>query len=133
MSMLFIYQVDYDPRHEAFWFVGGTDVPASVLKWRKQYKWLREPDRLHEHIDRPVQYLGIVFFSYLVQQGGACNSTSMHLFCVSTSYYIKRAILIKLLLNLISSILCVKSSDNRKTKKISVNFPRIFLLCCLFD
>ncbi|CAK1542237.1 unnamed protein product [Leptosia nina] len=49
-------QVDYDPKHEAFWFMGGTDVPAKVVNWRKQFAWLK--DRLHEPIDRPIQYTG---------------------------------------------------------------------------
>ncbi|CAH2049361.1 unnamed protein product, partial [Iphiclides podalirius] len=49
-------QTDYEPRHEAFWFVGGINVPYNVVKWRKQYKWLK--DRLLEPIDRPVQYTG---------------------------------------------------------------------------
>ncbi|XP_052752185.1 28S ribosomal protein S30, mitochondrial [Galleria mellonella] len=54
-------QVDYDPRHEAFWFVGGVDVPSNVIKWRKQYPWLK--DRLDEPVDRPVQYLGAPFLA----------------------------------------------------------------------
>ncbi|XP_068622584.1 large ribosomal subunit protein mL65 [Battus philenor] len=49
-------QTDYEPRHEAFWFVGGVDVPTSVINWRKQYGWLK--DRLDEPIDRPIQYIG---------------------------------------------------------------------------
>ncbi|XP_049871631.1 39S ribosomal protein S30, mitochondrial [Pectinophora gossypiella] len=49
-------QVDYDPRHEAFWFVGGTDVPRNVYQWRKKYPFLK--DRIDEPVDRPVQYKG---------------------------------------------------------------------------
>ncbi|KOB55859.1 28S ribosomal protein S30, mitochondrial, partial [Operophtera brumata] len=49
-------QVDFEPRHEAFWFVGGTDVPGSVLAWRNKYKWKKE--RLYEPVDKPVQYTG---------------------------------------------------------------------------
>ncbi|CAK1581061.1 unnamed protein product [Parnassius mnemosyne] len=49
-------QADYEPRHEAFWFVGGLDVPHTVRNQRKKHKWLR--DQLEEPIDRPVQYIG---------------------------------------------------------------------------
>ncbi|CAH0724918.1 unnamed protein product, partial [Brenthis ino] len=49
-------QVDFDPRHEAFWFIGGVDVPYKVTKWRRKYPWLK--DRVNEPIDRPVQYIG---------------------------------------------------------------------------
>ncbi|KAF9422467.1 hypothetical protein HW555_001865 [Spodoptera exigua] len=49
-------QIDYDPRHEAFWFIGGVDTPINVLRWRQQYGKLR--DRWYEPIDRPVQYKG---------------------------------------------------------------------------
>ncbi|KAJ8714549.1 hypothetical protein PYW07_002774 [Mythimna separata] len=49
-------QIDYDPRHEAFWFVGGIDPSERLVNWRKQYEWLK--DRLHEPVDRPVQYIG---------------------------------------------------------------------------
>ncbi|XP_050667859.1 39S ribosomal protein S30, mitochondrial [Leptidea sinapis] len=50
-------QVDYEPRHEAFWFMGGGAVPRKVINWRKQYPWLRK-DRLNEAFDKPVQYIG---------------------------------------------------------------------------
>ncbi|XP_050349705.1 28S ribosomal protein S30, mitochondrial [Nymphalis io] len=56
VSHILSSQVDYDPRHEAFWFVGGVDVPNNVVNWRKKFKWLK--DRAHESLDRPVQYLG---------------------------------------------------------------------------
>ncbi|XP_023949445.2 28S ribosomal protein S30, mitochondrial [Bicyclus anynana] len=49
-------QVDYNPRHEAFWFVGGVQLPSTVLKWRKKQKYYK--NRLHEPLDRPVQYKG---------------------------------------------------------------------------
>ncbi|KAL4704456.1 hypothetical protein ACJJTC_019555 [Scirpophaga incertulas] len=55
-------QLDYDPRHEAFWFVGGVDIPTSVLKWRKKTGWYK--DRLYENLDRPVQYLGSPFLAF---------------------------------------------------------------------
>ncbi|XP_013140448.1 PREDICTED: 28S ribosomal protein S30, mitochondrial [Papilio polytes] len=53
---IFSAQIDYEPRHEAFWFVGGVDVPQSVIQWRKRFNWMH--DRLDENIDRPVQYIG---------------------------------------------------------------------------
>ncbi|KAJ2949399.1 hypothetical protein O0L34_g15313 [Tuta absoluta] len=49
-------QVDFDPRHEAFWFVGSTNAPFPVVKWREQYAWLK--NRRYEPVDRPVQYTG---------------------------------------------------------------------------
>lgn len=49
--------MDYDPRIEAFWFMGGVDVPQNLVNWRNRFEWLR--DRLHEPIDRPIQYIGI--------------------------------------------------------------------------
>ncbi|XP_026741213.1 28S ribosomal protein S30, mitochondrial [Trichoplusia ni] len=49
-------QVDIEPRHEAFWFVGGVDPPLEVVRWRKQYPWLK--DTYDDPIDRPVQYIG---------------------------------------------------------------------------
>ncbi|PZC79902.1 hypothetical protein B5X24_HaOG215666 [Helicoverpa armigera] len=49
-------QVDYDPRHEAFWFVGGIHPPHKLVAWRKQYGGLK--DRWYEPIDRAVQYVG---------------------------------------------------------------------------
>lgn len=49
-------QIDYDPRHEAFWFIGGVDPPHNLVKWRQKYESLK--DRWNESIDRPVQYIG---------------------------------------------------------------------------
>lgn len=53
---MFSVQVDYEPRHEAFWFVGGTEVPGSVIAWRQKLKWSKE--RMYEPVDQPVQYIG---------------------------------------------------------------------------
>ncbi|KAG7300263.1 hypothetical protein JYU34_015833 [Plutella xylostella] len=55
-SHILTAQVDYDPRHEAFWMVGGVDPPRKVVNWRKTFKWYE--DRINEPINRPVQYLG---------------------------------------------------------------------------
>jgi hypothetical protein len=49
--------VDYDPRHEAFWFVGGVDIPTNVYKWRKKNAHIYK-DRFTENVDTAVQYLG---------------------------------------------------------------------------
>ncbi|XP_041980674.1 28S ribosomal protein S30, mitochondrial [Aricia agestis] len=56
VSHILSAQVDFDPRHEAFWFVGGVPVPPTVKKWRKQFHWMKY--RLDEEVDRPVQYIG---------------------------------------------------------------------------
>lgn len=53
----FDFQVDYDARHEAFWFIGGVKPPASIRNFRKKYKWLR--GKIEEPVDRPVQYIGM--------------------------------------------------------------------------
>lgn len=47
-------QVDYDVRHEAFWFVGGIEPPHQVVTWKKQHN-IKDAN---ESIDRPVQYIG---------------------------------------------------------------------------
>ncbi|XP_072938081.1 uncharacterized protein mRpS30 [Epargyreus clarus] len=56
VSHMLSSQVDYDPRHEAFWFVGGVDIPSRVQKWRKQFRKLKENE--YSPIDRPIQYIG---------------------------------------------------------------------------
>lgn len=52
--------VDLDPRHEAFWLVGGIEPPETVRKMRKK-SWQKE------HIDKPVdrqfQYVGQPFLT----------------------------------------------------------------------
>ncbi|XP_063368268.1 large ribosomal subunit protein mL65 [Cydia amplana] len=49
-------QVDYDPRHEAFWFVGGVHLSRRVIRKRAEFPWQR--DKLLEPKNRTVQYLG---------------------------------------------------------------------------
>ncbi|CAH2242412.1 28S ribosomal protein S30, mitochondrial [Pararge aegeria] len=56
VSHILSSQVDYDPRHEAFWFIGSVDLPWDVRKWRKKQKWYK--GRLDQPLDRPVQYIG---------------------------------------------------------------------------
>lgn len=52
---LYELDADVDPRHEAFWFVGGIDPTHVIHKMRKGIK------RLEQHadnpIDRPFQYV----------------------------------------------------------------------------
>lgn len=50
---------DVDPRHEAFWFVGGMNPPAKVVKGREAVKWL-EP-YLKDPVDRGFQYASAFF------------------------------------------------------------------------
>lgn len=77
-------QVDFDPRHEAFWFVGGVDVPTSVLKWRRKSKWCK--GRLHAPIDRPAQYLGNYLIIIDITIPFSINFTSIR--CVSWFFFI---------------------------------------------
>lgn len=46
---------DIDPRHEAFWFVGGIDPPTSVKKSREGQTWMKP--YADQPIDRPFQYV----------------------------------------------------------------------------
>lgn len=58
-----LFQVDYEPRHEAFWFVGGVDLPASVINQRRKQKHIYE-GRFDQNVDRPVQYIGNYGLNY---------------------------------------------------------------------
>jgi small subunit ribosomal protein S30 len=49
-------QVDLEPRHEAFWFVGGIPPLTIVQKNREGRK--SQKDRAKEPLDRPFQYIG---------------------------------------------------------------------------
>lgn len=49
-------ELDVEPRHEAFWFVGGIDAPTLLQKMRKGID--RWKDRSAESVDRPFQYTG---------------------------------------------------------------------------
>lgn len=49
-------QVDIEPRHEAFWFVGGMEPTISLQKARRGRK-LSEEDVM-ESTDRQFQYEG---------------------------------------------------------------------------
>lgn len=50
-------QVDFEPRLEAFWFVGGMDPSRLTRKSREGQKFLTKED-VERPVDRPVQYLG---------------------------------------------------------------------------
>ncbi|XP_063709738.1 large ribosomal subunit protein mL65 [Culicoides brevitarsis] len=51
-------EVDLDPRHEAFWFVGGIDPPERVRSYRRGHEWTKKfekapVDRSFQHISQP--------------------------------------------------------------------------------
>ncbi|XP_037726460.1 39S ribosomal protein S30, mitochondrial [Drosophila subpulchrella] len=54
-------EVDYNPRHEAFWAVGGVDPPKNVQNSKKGREW--QKDEANESIDRLVQYTGTPYLS----------------------------------------------------------------------
>lgn len=58
---LYESDADIDPRHEAFWFVGGIEPTSQVKKMRK----LREFTKKYENdpVDRPFQYIGSPFLT----------------------------------------------------------------------
>lgn len=49
-------EVDVDPRHEAFWFVGGLSPPTSVQTKKMNSCWQKEYAK--EPVDRQFQYVG---------------------------------------------------------------------------
>ncbi|EDV99825.1 28S ribosomal protein S30, mitochondrial [Drosophila grimshawi] len=49
-------EIDYNPRHEAFWAVGGVDPPNNVIKSKKGREWQKED--ANDSVDRLVQYTG---------------------------------------------------------------------------
>lgn len=46
--------VDFNPRHEAFWAVGGIEPPTNVVKSKEGNKW--QKDMAKDPIDRYMQY-----------------------------------------------------------------------------
>jgi small subunit ribosomal protein S30 len=48
--------VDIDPRHEAFWFIGGIKPPESVRKMREGIDWYKK--YANDPVDRTLQYIG---------------------------------------------------------------------------
>lgn len=49
-------EIDYNPRHEAFWSVGGIDPPKNIVKSKEANKWQKEMAK--DPIDRLMQYEG---------------------------------------------------------------------------
>jgi Mitochondrial 28S ribosomal protein S30 (PDCD9) len=49
-------QIDLEPRHEAFWFVGGIP-PLTIVQKNREGRKLQK-DSAKEPIDRPFQYIG---------------------------------------------------------------------------
>lgn len=47
---------DIDPRHEAFWFVGGIDPTKQVVRWRE----MRQSPLAKLPVDRPFQYVSFI-------------------------------------------------------------------------
>ncbi|EDW51524.1 GM22582 [Drosophila sechellia] len=54
-------EVDYNPRHEAFWAVGGVDPPKNVQKSKKGREW--QKDMANDSVDRLVQYTGAPYLA----------------------------------------------------------------------
>jgi small subunit ribosomal protein S30 len=54
-------EIDVDPRHEAFWFVGGIPPLTIVQKIREGLKWQKEYAK--DSIDRPFQYVGAPYMA----------------------------------------------------------------------
>lgn len=53
-------ECDIDPRHEAFWMVGGFDPPTNIVKMRKG-TW--QKTFAEDSVDRQFQYVGSPFFT----------------------------------------------------------------------
>lgn len=55
-------EVDYEPRHEAFWFVGGIAPPKEIQKKRANFKSVGpnrpNADDADDPVDRSFQYVG---------------------------------------------------------------------------
>lgn len=47
-------EIDYNPRHEAFWSVGGIQPPKNVVKAKEGRKWQKEMAK--DPVDRLMQY-----------------------------------------------------------------------------
>ncbi|XP_068158921.1 large ribosomal subunit protein mL65 [Drosophila tropicalis] len=55
-------EVDYNPRHEAFWAVGGVEPPKNVVSSKKGRDWQKD-DANDKVVDRLVQYTGSPYLS----------------------------------------------------------------------
>lgn len=54
-------EIDIDPRHEAFWFVGGMEPPTNIQKYRKGLSYLK--GRKDDPVNRAFQYVGQPFLT----------------------------------------------------------------------
>ncbi|XP_075154294.1 mitochondrial ribosomal protein S30 [Haematobia irritans] len=49
-------EIDFNPRHEAFWSVGGIEAPKNVVKSKEGQEW--QKDSAKDPVDRFMQYKG---------------------------------------------------------------------------
>lgn len=54
-------ETDFDPRHEAFWFLGGIPPPALVRKIKEGVEWQKQ--YANDPYDRKIQYVGKPFIA----------------------------------------------------------------------
>lgn len=54
-------EVDLNPRHEAFWLVGGIDPPKSVRKQRLGKEWTKKYE--NDPVNRYFQYIGTPYLA----------------------------------------------------------------------
>ncbi|XP_037815353.1 28S ribosomal protein S30, mitochondrial [Lucilia sericata] len=47
-------EIDYNPRHEAFWSVGGIQAPKNIVKAKEGHEWQKHLAK--EPVDRLMQY-----------------------------------------------------------------------------
>lgn len=50
-------KVDLEPRHEAFWLIGGINPPDNSRKSREKFDWIKH--LADKPINRAAQYLGM--------------------------------------------------------------------------
>lgn len=63
---LYESDADLDPRHEAFWFVGGIDPAANVRRMKNGLEWTKK--YADDPLERPFQYVGKPFLALRHQQ-----------------------------------------------------------------
>lgn len=60
-------EVDVEPRHEAFWFVGGISPPTMLRKAREGSRFYKEnKEYIEDPVDRSFQYTGKFIAAFLV-------------------------------------------------------------------
>lgn len=55
-------EIDYNPRHEGFWCVGGIQPPKNVVKSKEGRKWQKEMAK--DEVDRYMQYAARPFLAH---------------------------------------------------------------------